>query len=114
VIVVSHRNKPILGVEIVLIPSPGVSSFITVSTDAKGAADFRGLPTGKYWLIASYRGIEAGRELIEVRVHPKKPKKKFEFQWADDSYEMRSVSGKLTGLVKGNTGHPLQDLLHPL
>jgi hypothetical protein len=52
--------------------------------------------------------------LIEVSVHGKKPKKRFDFQWADDSYEMRWVSGKLTGLVRGSTGHPLQDLLHPV
>jgi hypothetical protein len=113
VVVVSHRSRPVSGVEIVVTPIPGASALPTVSTDENGAAEVRDLPGGKYWLTASYRGIEAGRELIEVIPDAKKPKKQFDFQWADDSYEMRMVSGKLTGLVKGDTGRPLQDLIHP-
>jgi hypothetical protein len=113
VVVVSHRSKPVPGVEIVITPSPGTSAFLTVSTDENGAAEIHNLPTGKYWLAASYRGIQAGRELVEVSTKARKPKKRFDFQWADDSYEMRMVSGKLTGLVQGDTGHPLQDLIHP-
>jgi hypothetical protein len=114
VVVVTHGNKPIPGVEVVVTPSPGPSAFLTASTDERGASEIHSLPAGKYWLVASYRGIEAGRELIEVSPKTKKPRKQFNFRWADYSYEMRAVGGKLTGLVKGNTGHPLQDLIHPV
>jgi hypothetical protein len=76
-----------------------------VSTDENGAAEIHDLPAGQYWLAASYRGIEAGRELIEVNPDAKKPKRRFDFQWADYAYSMRTISGRLTGLVKGNT-HP--------
>jgi hypothetical protein len=113
VVVVSHRSKPVPGVGIVVTPGPGASAFLTVSTDENGVAEVRDLPSGKYWLAASFRGIEAGRELIEVSPDSKKPKKHFDFQWADYSYQMRVVSGRLTGLVKGDTGRPLQDLIHP-
>jgi hypothetical protein len=93
--------------------SHGASAFLTVSTDENGVVEVRDLPAGEYWLTASFRGIEAGRKFMGVSVDAREPKKRFDFQWADDSYEMRTVSGKLTGLVKGDTGHPLQDLIHP-
>lgn len=114
VVVVTHLNKSIRGVEVIVTPSPGASALLTVSTDEKGVAEIHGLPAGKYWVAASYQGIEAGRELVEVNPKASKPKKQFDFHWADDSHEMRTVGGKLTGLVKGNTGHPLQDLIHPI
>jgi Carboxypeptidase regulatory-like domain len=113
-VVVTHRAKPIPGVEVVVTPSPGASAFLTVSTDEKGTAVVHGLPPGRYWLAASYRGIEAGRELIEVSSKARKPKTQFDFRWADYSYETRAVSGKLTGLMKGNSGQPLQDVIHPV
>ncbi len=112
-VVVSHRNRPLTGVEVSVTPNPGASAFLTVNTDENGVVEVRDLPAGEYWLAASFRGIEAGRELIEVSLDARKPKKRFDFQWADDSYEMRIVSGRLTGLMKGDTGHPLQDLIHP-
>jgi hypothetical protein len=114
VVVVTHGNKAIPGVDVVLTPIPGASVFLSVSTDERGVAEIHDLPAGKYWLAASYRDIEAGRELIEVSPNAKKPRKQFDFRWAEYSYEMRTVSGKLTGLVKGNTGHALQDLIHPI
>jgi hypothetical protein len=113
-VVVTHGKKPIPGVEVVITPSPGASVFLSVNTDERGVAEIRDLPAGKYWLAASYRDIEAGRELIEVSPKARKPKKRFDFEWADYSHEMRSVKGKLTGLVKGDTGNPLQDLIHPV
>lgn len=112
-VVVSHRDKPLTGVEVSVTPNPGASPFLTVSTDENGIVEVRDLPAGEYWLAASFRNIEAGRELIEVSPDTKKPRKQFDFHWADDSYEMRMVSGRLTGLVKGGAGHPLQDLIHP-
>jgi hypothetical protein len=115
VVVVTHLSKSIRGADVVVTPIPGASAFLTASTDGRGVAEIHGLPAGKYWLAASYRGIDAGRELIEVA--PKRarnPKKQFDFHWADYSHETRAVSGSLTGLVKGNTGHPLQDIIHPI
>jgi hypothetical protein len=107
---------PIPGVEItVMTGAPGTSAIFTGSTDERGVVKIRGLSSGKYELVASYRDIvEAGREWIEVNPCVREARKQFDFQWADYSYEMRSVRGKLTGLVKGNTGHPLQDVIHPI
>jgi len=112
VVVVSHRSKPVPCVEVVVTPSPAASAVLTVSTNENGAVEVRDLPVGEYWLAASYRGIEAGRELRKVSPDSKKPKRQFDFQWADGAYATRTIRGRLTGLVKGNTGHPLQDLIH--
>jgi hypothetical protein len=40
-------------------------------------------------------------------------KKRLKVQWADWSYQTSRVAGTLTGLVPGNTGHPLMDIVHP-
>jgi hypothetical protein len=54
VVVVNHRNKPVPDAEIAVTPSPGTSAFLTEISDEKGTAEVRSLPTGRYWLIASY------------------------------------------------------------
>ena len=113
-VVITHLGRPIRGVEVVVTPNPGASAFLTLSTDENGVAEVHGLPAGEYWVAASYGDIEAGRELIAVSPKAKKPKRQFDFHWAEYSEEMRTVSGRLTGLVKGNTGKPLQDLIHPI
>ena len=69
---------------------------------------------GRYYLTASHEGFDAGKEWIEVVAVPDaNTKKRFDFQWADWSYQSREVAGTLTGLVPGNTGKPLMDIVHP-
>jgi hypothetical protein len=58
--------------------------------------------------------IDAGKEWVEVVSVPNaKTKRRFDFQWADWSYQTREVAGTLTGLIPGNTGKPLMDIVHP-
>lgn len=79
-----------------------------------GIVLINGLMVGHYYLTASHEGFEAGKESIEVVSGPKaKKKRRFDFEWADWSYQTREVTGTLTGLVPGNTGKPLVDILHP-
>jgi len=69
---------------------------------------------GRYHLTASHEDFDAGNEWIEVVAVPDaKTKRRFDFQWADWSYESREVAGTLTGFVPGDTGKPLMDIAHP-
>ncbi len=43
----------------------------------------------------------------------KKPEDGSIFQWADDSYQTRQVAGTLKGLVPGNTGNKLINIVYP-
>lgn len=113
-VVVTHRKKPIAGIKVQIIPEKRVDPVFTSSTDERGIVLIDGLAAGRYYLTASYEEFEAGKEWIEVVAVPKaKIKKRFDFQWADWSYQTRRVAGTLTGLVPGNTGHPLMDIAHP-
>ena len=52
---------------------------------------------GRYHLTASREDFDAGREWIEVVMVPDtETKRRFDFQWADDSYQTRQVAGTLT------------------
>jgi hypothetical protein len=113
-VAVTHRKKPIAGIKVQIIPEKSVDPVFTGSTDERGIVLIDGLTAGRYYLTASYEEFEAGKEWIEVVAVPNaKIKKRFDFQWADWSYQTRLVAGTLTGLVPGNTGHPLMDIVHP-
>jgi len=112
-VVVTHRSKPVSGVAVrVITGSEGAPPVFSTSTDEAGIARIEGLSVGKYYLVATYKDIEAGREWIEVNATNKKAKKRFKFQWADYSDSVKRIAGNLTGLERGNTGNPLQDLIH--
>ena len=113
VVVVTHRSKPIAGAEVrVITGAEGVPAIFSTKTDGSGTAQVEGLPPGKYYLVATYRDIEAGREWIEVNATTRKAGNRFKFQWADYSEQVKRVSGSLSGRERGNTGNPLQDLIH--
>lgn len=114
IVVVTHRGKPIAGITVQVVPENSVEPAFTRDTDEHGTVLIEGLIVGRYHLTASREGFDAGKEWIEVVATPDaKTKKRFEFQWADWSYQTRSAAGTLTGLVAGETGHPLMDIVHP-
>ena len=113
-VVVTHRKKPIAGVKVQVVPEGSLDPVFTGTTDAKGIVLVDGLIVGRYHLTGSYEDFDAGKEWIEVVAVPNaKTKKRFDFQWADWSYQTRRVAGTLTGLVPGDTGNKLMDIVHP-
>ncbi len=113
-IIVTHRGRPIAGIAVQVVPEKSVDPAFTGVTDGHGTVVIEGLMVGRYYLTASREGFDAGREWIEVVAIPDaKTKKRFHFQWADSSYQTRRVAGTLTGLVPGDTGNKLMDIVHP-
>lgn len=113
-VVVTHREKPIGGIKVEVVPEKSVDPVFRATTDEKGIVVIDGLMAGRYFLTASHEGVDAGKEWIEVVAVPSaKVRKHFDFQWADWSYQTRRVAGTLNGLVPGNTGNRLMDIIHP-
>lgn len=113
-VVITHHEKPIAGIKVEVVPVGSPDPVLTSTTDAKGIVHIRGLMVGRYFLTASREEVDAGKEWIEVVAVPNaKTKKRLTIRWADWSYQTRRVAGTLTGLVPGNTGHPLMDIIHP-
>jgi hypothetical protein len=113
-VVVRHRHHPIAGIKVQIVPEKSNEPVFTGTTNQRGTLLIEGLMVGRYYLTASHEDFEAGKEWIEVVAIPDaKTKKRFDFQWADWSYQTRRVAGTLTGLVRGNTGNKLMDIVHP-
>jgi hypothetical protein len=113
-VVVTHRGRPIAGIEVQVVPEKSTETVFTGTTDERGTVLIAGLLVGRYHLTASHDDFDAGKEWIEVVAIPdSETKKRFEFEWADWSYETRRVAGTLTGLVPGDTGNKLMDIVHP-
>jgi hypothetical protein len=112
---VTHQSKAIAGIEVEVLPaSEKADPVFTALTDENGTVHIRGLVGGKYYLIASHRGFEAGREWIEVASNANANSvQQFTFQWADDAYQARRIAGTLTGRVPGDTGNKIMDLARP-
>jgi len=113
VVVITHQGQPIRDAEVsVITGAQNAQPVFNAKTDDSGSVKVEGLQPGKYYLIAIFEGIEAGREWIEVGGSSKRTRRSFKFQWADYSERVRRVSGSLSGIKKGETGNPVQDLLH--
>lgn len=113
-VVVTHRGKPIAGIKVQVVPEKSTEPVFSSTTDEHGTVSVEGLMVGRYYLTASHEDFDAGMEWIEVVAVPDaKTKRHFDFQWADWSYQSREVAGTLTGLIPGNTGKPLMDIVHP-
>jgi hypothetical protein len=110
-VAVTHRDRPASGIEVTLAPEHRDPMSIGASDD-KGRVEIRGLSNGRYFLRAKYREIETETKWIEVTNTPKKRNMRFDLHWADYSIDTREVSGVLTGLVGGNTGNKIMDLIH--
>ena len=114
-VVVTHIKKPMAGIEVQVVPEESANVIFSGTTDEHGAVLIDGLMAGKYYLTASHDDFDAGKEWIEVVATPgPKVRKRLEFQWADWSYRTRRVAGTLTGVVPGNTGNKLMDIIHPV
>jgi len=114
-VVVTHREKPIAGIRVQVVPEKSTQPTFTATTNQNGTVHIRGLKVGRYNLTSSLENFDAGREWIEVVAVPDaKTKRGFDFQWADWSYQTSRVAGKLTGLAPGNTGNKLMDIVHPV
>lgn len=113
-VVVTHRGKPIAGIEVQVVPEKSTEPVFSSTTDAHGTVSIKGLMVGRYHLTASHEDFDAGREWIEViKIPDTETKRRFDFQWEDDSYQTRQVAGTLKGLVPGDTGNKLMDIVHP-
>src|SRR5262249_24063290 len=113
-VVVTHRGKAIAGIEVQVVPEKSTESVFSSTTDVHGRVSIKDLMVGRYHLTASHQDFDAGKEWIEVVSVPNaRTMRRFDFQWADWSYQTREVAGTLTGLVPGNTGKPLMDIVHP-
>jgi len=111
---VTHRGKPVAGVKVEVVPEGSVEATFVGITDEQGTVVVEKLLVGKYFLTASFEDFEAGKDLIDVVAVPDaRTKKHLDFQWADWSYETRRVAGTLTGLIPGDTGSKLMDIVHP-
>ncbi len=112
---VTHSGKPIAGIGVEIVPpAEGADPVFRAVSDENGTVHVRGLMVGKYYLVASHLGFEAGREWIEVvSGADAKTVQHFDFQWADDAWQTRSVAGGLVGTVPGDTGNKIMDLVHP-
>jgi hypothetical protein len=112
---VTHLGKAIAGIGVEIIPqAEGSSPVFSAVTDNNGTVQITGLMVGKYHLIASHLGFEAGREWIEVVSEADaKTVQRLDFQWADDAWQTRSVSGLLVGMVPGDAGNRIMDLARP-
>lgn len=115
---ITHQDKPIAGikVEIVSKDTPNKPTLEELSDD-HGRVHVFGLARGEYYLTASHLDFEAGKEWIEVvdaATVEIKTITRFDFQWAYGSYETSSVAGTLSGLVPGNTGNKLKDIINPV
>lgn len=114
-IVVTHRDKPIAGMRVQVVPEKSIEPVLTATTDENGTVLIRRLTVGRYYLTAAHEDIEAGREWIEVVAVPDaKTKRRLDFQWADWSYQTSQVAGTLTGSAPGNSGSKLMDIIHPV
>ncbi len=113
IVKVTHRSKAIAGIEVEVLPEGvGTDAVFTALTDENGTVHIQGLARGKYYLTASHRGFEAGREWIEV-VSDANAVQHFTFQWADDAYQARRIDGMLTGRIPGDSGNQIMDLARP-
>jgi hypothetical protein len=110
---VSHHGAAIAGASVRLTKQGADIAVFDAMTDESGIVKISSLPQGQYNLVVSYKDIEAGREWIGVGRSPKEARSSFNFEWAEGSEEVKRIAGRLTGLEKGTTGHPLQDLIHP-
>jgi hypothetical protein len=114
-VLVTHRDKPIAGISVSVVPEKQTLAVFLGDTDRHGIVVIRGLPVGQYFVTAVHYNLEAGKELIRVVAAPDaKTVNRLKFEWADWSYETNRVAGTLTGLIPGNTGSQLMNILHPV
>jgi hypothetical protein len=92
-VVVTHREKPIAGINVKVVPEGSPDPIFTKTTDANGTVFIDGLIAGRYFLTASHEEFDVGTEWIEVAAVPNaKAKKRLKLQWADWSFQTSRVA----------------------
>jgi hypothetical protein len=113
-VVVTHRGKPVAGIEVRVVPEKAAGPAFSGVTDVDGRVLIKGLMAGRYHLTASHEDFDAGREWIEVVAVPgAKTKTRFDFEWVDSSYETRKIAGTLTGACSRRHGQTTGGHLAP-
>lgn len=111
-VVVTHRDVPIAGVAISVVrEGDDGKEVFSGSTDRRGSLQIPPLADARYFVRASFLGIDVLTEWIQVlhRSDSKTPKR-LDIRWADWSDSTRQVAGTLSGRVPGNTGNRIMDI----
>ena len=58
-VVVTHRQKPIAGIKVQVVPEGSPAPVLTSTTDARGTVLVDGLTAGRYFLTASHEDFDA-------------------------------------------------------
>ncbi|HTA57307.1 MAG TPA: SpaA isopeptide-forming pilin-related protein [Candidatus Baltobacteraceae bacterium] len=112
---VVHSGKPLTGVTVRIARSGegGDEKFFLGTTGADGAVHITNLPPGHYWIYTDLLGISAGTNCFHVS-NPSTPKasKSLNYEWGDLAPATRSMQGILVDSQPGQTGNPIERLLH--
>jgi len=65
-VVVTHRGKPIAGIEVQVVPEKSTEPVFSGNTDVQGTVLINGLMAGHYYLTATHEDFDAGKEWIQV------------------------------------------------
>jgi len=114
-LLVTHRGKPIPGIEIKIFRMKNSTPVFAGITREQGTVLHKPLAPGQYHVYVSHEGFDAPTEWIEVVTRAgKNVVARLDIKWADWSYETSRVRGTLSGLIPGHTGKRLMDIVHPV
>lgn len=115
VLVITHHTKPIAGVEVTVLREEVSTPVLVAVSDERGMVTPRHLARGKYFVRVSHEGFDSQTAWLEVvdRGGPDVARR-VEISWADWSDRTSRTAGTLTGLIPGDTGNKLMDLVHPV
>ncbi len=112
-VVVKLEKHPLAGVSVEIRTPAKDQPYFTGLTDATGKARIRGLPTGDYWISATYMGISAGYHCFHVLSNSSlRAKGHLNYKWGDYGMSMRLVSGNVREWQPGTGGTVLWNLSH--
>jgi hypothetical protein len=69
-VLVTHRDMPIAGITVSVLPENHIEPVFIGNTDSRGIVVIRKLSFGKYFVTAVHDGLEAGKDWIEVVAKP--------------------------------------------
>jgi hypothetical protein len=112
---VLHNDKPLPGVTVRIARTGegGDEKFFLGTTDSNGLVRITNLPSGSYWLFADLLGISAGTQCFHVAEHrTSKALNSLKYDWGGIAPATKSVQGTLVDSQPGQTGTPIERLLH--
>lgn len=100
-VAVTHRDNPMAGIAISVIPEKSSKAVFMGMTDRLGIVHIRRLAAGHYYVSASHAGIEAGKESIEVvDVPDAKTENASTFNGRIGRMKVRVLRGRSQGLFR--------------